>query len=112
MNLISKIRTIFKNRKAIWQGFYFRYFGREDWIEQVAKTRMHICNQCPHIDNIGHQCMVPATQPCCGKCGCSLKIKTFSLSSGCGDEENPRWNAVLTEEQEDVFREAMKKRHK
>jgi hypothetical protein len=110
MNLINKIRTIFKNRKAIWQGFYFRYFGEDDWVDNVADARMKVCLRCPHIDNTGENCLVPGTQPCCGKCGCSLKLKIYSLSSNCGDEENPRWHALLTEEQEDIYRESQKRK--
>jgi hypothetical protein len=37
---------------------------------------------------------------CCGKCGCSLKLKLRSLSSDCGDEQNPRWRAVIDHETE------------
>jgi hypothetical protein len=108
MKLIDKLRTIFKNRNLIAQGFYFRYFGRNGWVESVADARMSICSKCPHIDNTGNECLVPGTQPCCSKCGCSLKLKLYSLSSSCGDEKNPRWRAVMTEEQEDKFNQEKK----
>lgn len=64
---------------------------------------MAICKICPYIDNNGTKCYVPGTQPCCSKCGCSLSLKLRSLASGCGDEENPKWNAILTEEEENEF---------
>jgi hypothetical protein len=41
--------------------------------------------------------MVPGTQPCCSKCGCSLSLKLRSLSSEC---PVGKWDAYFTEEQE------------
>jgi hypothetical protein len=105
MSLVNKIKTIWQNRKNIWYGIYYKYINRTDHSKTIAEARMKICNACPHIDHTGHQCLVPATQPCCGKCGCSLALKVFSLSSGCGDDNNPRWEAIMTEEEEDVYRE-------
>ena len=49
---------------------------------------------CPELDIEGGNCYIPGTAPCCSKCGCELATKLRSLSSGCGDEENPRWHAV------------------
>lgn len=69
-------------------------------VEQIAKARMAICEECPHIDRKGSKCFAPGTQPCCSKCGCKLAWKTRSLSSSCGDEENPRWNAIVDEQEE------------
>lgn len=73
---------------------------KKDDVEQIAKARMAICEECPHIDREGSKCFAPGTQPCCGKCGCKLAWKTRSLSSSCGDEENPRWNAIVDEQEE------------
>jgi hypothetical protein len=73
---------------------------KKDDVEQIAQARMDICNECPHIDRQGDKCFVPGTQPCCSKCGCKLAWKTRSLSSSCGDEENPRWNAIVSEQEE------------
>jgi len=69
-------------------------------VEAIAKARMAICEECPEIDREGSKCFAPGTQPCCSKCGCKLAWKTRSLSSGCGNEENPRWNAIVTEHEE------------
>lgn len=69
-------------------------------VEDIAKARMAVCEECPHIDREGAKCFVPGTQPCCSKCGCKLAWKTRSLSSSCGDEENPRWNALVSEHDE------------
>jgi len=67
---------------------------------------MDICNACPFIDHTGDKCYVAGTQPCCGKCGCKLAWKTRSLSSACGDEENPRWQAIISlEEEASIYKE-------
>jgi hypothetical protein len=42
------------------------------------------------------------TQPCCGDCGCSLTFKTRSLSSDC---PQGKWDALITEEEEDKLDE-------
>ena len=73
---------------------------KRDDVEAIAKARMDICNECPHIDREGSKCFAPGTQPCCSKCGCKLAWKTRSISSSCGDEENPRWNAIVDEHEE------------
>jgi hypothetical protein len=91
---------IWKEKGNILEGIKNRIFKQEH-IEEIYEERMVICKACPHIDTNGSECYVPGTQPCCSKCGCSLALKLRSLSSGCGDEENPRWNAILTEEEED-----------
>ena len=78
---------------------------KKEHVEEIAEERLAICKTCPFIDLKGSKCAVSGTQPCCSKCGCSLKLKTRSLSSGCGDEENPRWNAVLSEDEEDKLNE-------
>lgn len=93
------LKKIWVNRKAILEGIMNNVFKREE-IEAVAAARLEICKACPFIDLEGDKCMVPGTQPCCSKCGCSLGLKTRSLSSPCGDEENPRWGAVLEEHEE------------
>lgn len=102
----GKLTKIWNNRTAILEGIKNSLFKSEH-VEQIAAERMAICEQCPFIDLIGSQCMVPGTQPCCGKCGCSLEFKTRSLSSNCGDEENPRWHALLSQEEEDALNETL-----
>jgi len=67
-------------------------------VEEIAKERMDICEKCPHIDREGAKCMIPGTAPCCGLCGCKLGFKTRSLASACDDK---RWEAVLTENEQD-----------
>jgi hypothetical protein len=87
----SKIKTIWKNKLHILRGFWNKVF-KTDPIEEMASIRLLICLDCPDIDMIGKKCMLPGTHPCCGKCGCSLAMKLRDPSSGCGNEEKPRWN--------------------
>lgn len=94
------ISVIWKNRSLILEGIKNNIF-RQDAIEEIAAERMKICNGCESIDRQGDQCLVPLTQPCCGSCGCSLKLKLRSLSSECPEGH---WEAVLTDE-EDLMHE-------
>ena len=94
-----KLINIWNNREKILEGLRNSVF-RKEHVELIAKERMDICNSCEFIDHSGDKCFVPGTQPCCSKCGCKLAWKTRSLSSSCGDEENPRWNAIVSEQEE------------
>lgn len=96
---MNAFKKIWQSRSQILEGFKNNLFKSEH-IEQIAEERFAICKACPFIDLEGSDCLVPGTQPCCSKCGCSLKLKIRSLSSSCGDEENPRWKALITEDEE------------
>jgi len=95
--MVSKIKKIWKNKWLILEGMFNYYFTRKK-IEKVATYRNDICSTCPLIDLKGNKCEVPGTQPCCGDCGCSLKYKTYSMSSEC---PQGNWFAVMSEEEED-----------
>ena len=97
------LKTIWKNRKQILEGVQNKLF-RKEHVEEIAAARLEICNACPHIDSKGDSCLVSGTQPCCSKCGCSLEFKIRSLSSSCGDEEEPRWHALLSPDEEDAIK--------
>ncbi len=97
---MKSILAILNNRKLIFEGFMNNLF-RKEHVEEIAEQRMSICRACPFIDRTGDQCAIPGTAPCCSKCGCSLKLKTRSLSSGCGDEENPKWDSIVSQKEED-----------
>ena len=95
--MLQKIRKIWKNKWFILEGVFNYYFTRKK-IKRVAYWRNEICKTCPLFDPEGSKCEVPGTQPCCADCGCSLKYKTYSMSSEC---PQGRWFAVMTEEEED-----------
>lgn len=90
-------KQIWDNKGKIFEGLKNSVFKKEA-VEEIAAERIKICEACPHIDKEGTKCMIPGTQPCCGLCGCKLGLKTRSLSSACDDK---RWDAILTQEQED-----------
>ena len=86
--------------KQILEGISNTVFKTPE-IELVAEARMDICKKCPLLDVEGSKCMIPGTAPCCGDCGCKLAFKTRSLSSECTHPDGPKWNAVLSPEEED-----------
>lgn len=100
------LKEIYKNRKQILEGISNNLFKKEH-VEIIAKERLKICNDCQHYDTNGEGCLVPGTSPCCNKntggCGCSLSLKTRSLSSSCPLEQ-PKWEAILTEEEENKLK--------
>lgn len=91
---------IWKNKGKILEGIKNSVFKQEH-IEEIAAERLALCKACPHIDLDGTKCDVPGTSPCCSLCGCSLAIKTRSLSSQCALNFSRRWEVVLTEEEDD-----------
>ena len=95
--MVNKIKKIWKNKWLILEGMFNYYFTRKK-IEKIASYRYDICSTCPLIDLKGNKCEMPGTQPCCGDCGCSLKYKTYSMSSEC---PQGNWFAVMSEEEED-----------
>ena len=100
------IIEIWKNKGEIFEGIKNSIFKSAD-IEAIAAERMAICQECDLLDREGVTCLVPGTKPCCGLCGCNMKIKTRSLSCGCSDEDNPKWHPVLTEEEEDALKDSI-----
>jgi len=88
---------IWKKKEKILEGIKNSIF-RKEHVEEVADQRNQICQVCPDIDTTGDKCFMPGTQPCCGVCGCSLKLLQRSLSSSC---EKGHWKAVLSEEEEE-----------
>ena len=103
-----KLNKLWINGKAILEGAHNAIFKSEH-VEEIAAERKAICDTWPDLDLKGSACLVPGTQPCCAKCGCSLHLKLRSLSSACGDEENPRWHALLSQEEEDALTNEIKK---
>lgn len=100
------IIKLWKNKGKILEGIKNNIFKSEH-VEEIYNERRAICQACIHRDDSGETCEVRGTNPCCGKCGCSLAIKLRALSAGCGDEEDPRWGPILTEEEEDKLNESL-----
>lgn len=85
-------------------------FKKED-VEEIAQHRLEICKVCDLYDTSGEGCILPGSQPCCNMnkegCGCSLSLKTRSLSSECPHPSGPKWEAILSEEEEDKLNEKL-----
>lgn len=107
MNLKNSVIAIWKAKGQILEGVINSIFKKED-VEEIANQRMQICTNCALFDMQGDGCMVSGTQPCCneklGGCGCSLGFKTRSLSSSCPLN---KWEAILTEQEEDALKEKL-----
>jgi hypothetical protein len=101
---MGNLIRIWKERNKIAEGVKNNIFKTKH-VEDIAFFRNEICRSCEFIDTTGAKCAVPGTQPCCGECGCSLKLKTRSLSSDC-----PRgfWKAELTEQEEAIVNQQLK----
>lgn len=103
MAVPEKIIRLWKSKGQIFEGLKNSIFRRED-VEEIAKERMEICAQCDTFDKEGSGCLAPGTHPCCdqtkGGCGCSLELKTRSLSSACPKN---KWAAELSQEEEDLI---------
>tara|TARA_R110000868_G_scaffold359245_1_gene621099 strand:+ start:554 stop:856 length:303 start_codon:yes stop_codon:yes gene_type:complete len=97
----TTLKSIWKNRAKILEGVRNTIL-RDELVEDVARMRRNICDECEFLDTKGKECAVKGTQPCCGDCGCSLTFKTRSLSSDC---PQGKWEAIATEEEEDKLEE-------
>lgn len=110
MPLKKNLIQIWKNKGQILEGIANSVFKRED-VEEIAHHRLDVCRKCPLYDTKGTGCMVPGTEPCCdatkGGCGCSLKFKTRSLSSFCPHPEGPKWQAEMSQEEEDKLNQKL-----
>lgn len=104
MSLKNNLLYIWKSKGQILEGIGNSVFKKQH-IEEIANNRMEICSSCSLYDVVGTGCMVTGTQPCCNKekggCGCSLSLKTRSLSSDCPHPDGPKWTAILSQEEED-----------
>jgi hypothetical protein len=107
MSLKENLIKVWKSKGQIIEGITNNIFKKED-VEDIARIRLNICQGCKLYDFTGKGCMVPGTQPCCnqdkGGCGCSLKLKTRSLSSEC---PTGKWKAEITEEEEDQLNQKL-----
>ena len=95
---------LWKEKGKILEGVKNSIFKHEH-IEEIASSRMSICESCDLIDRVGTKCYMAGTQPCCGDCGCKLSFKTRSLSSSCPQD---KWKAITSEDEEDAIINSIK----
>ena len=97
----NTLKLIWQNRKQIVEGITNSII-RDETVEEIARLRYSICDECEKIDIKGKECAMKGTQPCCAECGCSLNFKTRSLASSC---PLGKWDAIATVEEEDALDE-------
>jgi len=106
MSSLQNIIRIWKAKDQILEGVTNSIFKKED-VEEIAAQRISVCKECDLYDISGYGCLIPATAPCCdikqGGCGCSLSLKTRSLSSSCPHPKGSKWEAELTSDEEDLI---------
>jgi hypothetical protein len=98
----KKLINALKNIDQVVEGVKNSIFKTEH-VELIANERWKKCKGCELVDLDGKNCAAPGTQPCCGECGCSLGFKLRALSASCPHPEGPKWDAVMTEAEEDKF---------
>lgn len=91
---LSVWKKFLKHRKEILNGIKNNIIPTKS-VKFIAKYRMNICKQCEHYSKNENDCIVKGTEPCCKICGCSLDLKTYSLSSFCPVN---KWLNIIDEE--------------
>ena len=90
------------NLEQIWEGWSNHLFPPEELkeiIKKVSRSRRRICDSCENHSK--HHSSIRFDIHCI-ICGCTLSAKTKCLSCEC-PLTPPKWNAVLTDEQEEVI---------
>lgn len=107
--MLEKLKIAWINKHKIIEGVWATWFPSK-YVEKIASKRIAICKQnlCGYYDPSGKhpKCFVSGTG-CCTACGCRSVYKTHSLSSYCSLKDkgiSPLWDAEMTEEQEEKFR--------
>lgn len=73
-------------------------------IEETAMLRTDICRKCPY-DSLNDEKSNPLRwDEHCTQCGCTISAKTRCLSCRC-PLAAPKWDAVITKEQEEEIKE-------
>jgi hypothetical protein len=101
---MNSVIQIWKNKGAILEGIKNNVFKTEH-VEEIAAGRYDICQKCDKLDLEGSECLVPGTHPCCGECGCSMKLKLRSLGADC---PLGKWDAVLSHEENYLLQQNLK----
>jgi hypothetical protein len=73
-------------------------------IALVSKERIEICRGCEFNSRNTKDTWIIRRDEHCIDCGCTLSAKTKCLSCEC-PLPIPKWKAVLTEEQEEIWKQ-------
>jgi len=93
---INKLLGAFSNIDKITEGLKNKIFKKEH-VEEIAKVRWEECYKCEHLDEVGTNCALSTTKPCCGKCGCSIGLKIRALASSC---PVGKWKPVVAKKEQ------------
>jgi hypothetical protein len=78
-----------------WKNNLFPAADMKEYIKQVGKERMSICEECEFIST-KHESVRPDVH--CTECGCTLAAKTKCLSCACPLN---KWKAVVSSQEEE-----------
>lgn len=93
------VRAFLRSRREILSGIK-NYYIRDKDVDRVAKFRYGICVKCEHFSNDDRNCVIEGSTPCCSLCGCSLRLKVYSLSSSCPEH---KWDKIISLEEEIMY---------
>ncbi len=84
-----------------WRNHLIPSSVLKEKILEISNQRLEICRRCEYnsVNAPGHTWLSNIYEHCTN-CGCPLVQKTKCLSEGC---EMKRWDAVLTEQEEDLL---------
>lgn len=90
------------NWQHIWEGWKNDLIPPKklkEFIKQTSEERLSLCRQCPNNSKFHKTLRIDEH---CIHCGCPLSKLTKCLSCDCSEEknENKKWFAVLTLEQQ------------
>lgn len=104
MKIADKLQKIWENRAKIAEGWYNEYLSHSQEIKEEKERRRQICRGCEYYDPTGtKEIIVVKGKPGCLLCGCNEDLLTASMSSQCSAPKvglKPRWEAMITPEQE------------
>lgn len=95
------------NLEQIWEGWRNNLIPPErlkEIIKKVSRQRRRICDSCEY-NSKNHNTIRFDIH--CTECGCTLSAKTKCLSCCC-PLTPPKWDAVLTDEQEEEMKNGNK----
>jgi hypothetical protein len=105
----NKLKTIWDNKKNIFEGIKNKLFKKEN-IEELAKQRLEICrsNVCGFYDKEGKgENVIIKGSESCNNCGCNLELKTRCLHCACPIK---LWDAVASEEDSEKILDLLNKK--
>ncbi len=110
MTLKEKLQIAWENRSKIAEGLYNTYISHDADIKTEAARRLSLCkeNLCGFWDEGTNSRLMVKGKGGCILCRCEGEYKTHCMSCHCSLKdigEEPRWEALLTKEQDDNIKQ-------